>query len=195
MNEKELSEIVGTWDYATLPANVRVGRDCFIERKQSFAAFRSTRTPGIVIGDRVRIYTWATFNIEAGGLVEIGDDSIMVGPIFMCAEQIKIGRRVVVSYNVTIADSDFHPLDPEARKRDAIANAPFGNKSDRPPYLSRPVTIGDDVSIGIGAIILKGVNIGTGATIAAGSVVAHDVPAGAYVEGNPARVVESGAHP
>ena len=46
--------------------------------------------------------------------------------------------------NVTIADSDFHPLDPDARKRDAIANAPFGDKSQRPTYVTRPVAIGDD---------------------------------------------------
>ena len=107
----------------------------------------------------------------------------------MCASGISVGRRVVISYHVTIADSDFHPLDPEARKRDAIANAPFGDKSRRPVYKSRPVEIGDDVEIGIGAIILKGVKIGAGARIGAGAVVLREVSSGATVAGNPARVV------
>ena len=49
--------------------------------------------------------------------------------------------------------------------------------------------IEDDVWIGIGAIVLKGVRIGKDARIAAGSVVTTNVPPGATVVGNPARVV------
>lgn len=175
---------------ADLPGNIRVGRDCWFERHDSFERFRSDRDPGLVIGDRVQIYTWTTFNIEPTGFVEIGDDSILVGPVFMCAERISVGRRVVISYNVTIADADFHPLDPEARKKDAIANAPQGDRSRRPPFVSRPVVIEDAVWIGIGAIILKGVRIGSGARIGAGAVVTSDVPAGTAVAGNPATPVE-----
>ena len=118
------------------------------------------------------------------------DDSTLVGAVFMCAESIRLGRRVIVSYNVTIADSDFHPLDPEERKRDAMANAPEGDKSRRPAIISKPVVIEDDVWIGIGAMILKGVQVGRGARIGAGAVVTRDVPAGATVTGNPARPAE-----
>jgi len=192
MTPEELAAITGDWDYSTLPSNVRVGSGCWLERKACFARFRSTRDPGLVIGDRVRVHTWSVFNVEPEGLVEIGDDSILVGATFMCAEHIIVGHRVVISYHVTIADSDFHPLDPEARKQDAVANAPFGDKSKRPTYKSRPVEIGDDVQIGIGAIILKGVKIGAGAQIGAGAVVLRNVPAGAIVAGNPARVVSDG---
>jgi acetyltransferase-like isoleucine patch superfamily enzyme len=53
------------------------------------------------------------------------------------------------------------------------------------------VIIGDDVWVGIGAIILKGVTIGQGARIGAGAVVSRDVPAGTGVEGNPARTLPS----
>jgi acetyltransferase-like isoleucine patch superfamily enzyme len=187
ISEADHRALTGGWNYGELPQNVRLGSDCFLERRDSFKRFRSTRDPGLALGDRVKVYTWTDFNVEPGGVVEVGDDSILVGAVFMCAERIRIGRGVVVSYHVTIADSDFHPHDPEARIRDAMANAPEGNRAERPPLISRPVLIEDGVWIGIGAIILKGVRIGQGARVGAGAVVTKDVPAGVTVAGNPAR--------
>src|SRR6185295_15563046 len=137
------------------PKNIRVGADCFLERMDSFKRFRSLREPGLILGDRVKIYTWTEFNIEPTGVAEVGDDSTLVGVVFMCAENIRIGRRVIVSYNVTIADSDFHPRDPRERKLDAIANAPQGDRSRRPAVIAKPVVIEDGAWIGIGAIVLK----------------------------------------
>jgi acetyltransferase-like isoleucine patch superfamily enzyme len=119
--------------------------------------------------------------------VVIGADAALVGATLMCAQHIRIGARAVVSYGVTIADCDFHPIDPEARRRDAVANAPHGDRSQRPPLTTAPVTIGDDAWIGIGAIVLKGVRIGRGARVAAGAVVTADVADGCSVAGNPAR--------
>ena len=190
IGENEFKAISGGWDHAGLPKNIRVGTDCFLERKDSFKRFRSTREPGLMLGDRVRVYTWTEFNIEPTGSVEVGDDSTLVGVVFMCAESIRIGQRVIVSYNVTLADSDFHPHDPEQRKRDAIANAPEGDRKERPKVITKPVVIEDDVWIGIGAIILKGVHIGRGARIGAGAVVTKNVPSGATITGNPGRSVE-----
>ena len=183
----DIGEITGDWRYEELPENIRIGRNCWFERRESFGRFRSDRTPGLVLGDRVRVYTWTTFNIEPSGVLEIGNDSVLVGAIFMCADRITVGERVVISYNVTIADSDFHPLDPELRKQDAVANSPFGDRSKRPPLDTKPVTIGDDVWIGIGAIILKGVQIGAGAANWPGAVVTSDISVGECVVGNPAR--------
>ena len=53
------------------------------------------------------VYTWTEFNVEPQGQISVGDDCVLVGAIFMCAERIRVGRRVVISYHVTIADSDF----------------------------------------------------------------------------------------
>ncbi len=189
----DMREITGHWDYHALPANVRLGRECFLERKASFARFRSTQPVGLTLGDNVTVYTWTEFNVEPAGVVEVGSDTLLVGALFMCAERISLGKRVVVSYHVTIADSDFHPRDPVARRVDALANAPGGDRWTRPRVESQPVVIEDDVWIGIGAIVLKGVTIGRGARILAGAVVTRDVPANATVGGNPARTLDQQA--
>lgn len=189
MKDQDLRKITGTWDYSGLPHNVRIGADCWLERRDSFERFRGTQDPGLVLGDRVRVYTWTTFNVEPEGRLEVGDDTVLVGATFMCADHISIGQRVIVSYHVTIADADFHPMDPADRMRDSVATSPYGNQQ-RPSYVHRPVVIEDDVWIGIGAIILKGVRVGRGAQIGAGAVVTKDIPAGAVVQGNPASVLE-----
>jgi acetyltransferase-like isoleucine patch superfamily enzyme len=85
-----------------------------------------------------------------------------------CYERIEIGHNVAISENVTIRDSDDHSLN--------------GNS------YTKPVTIEDNVWIGINATILKGVTVGEGAVIAAGSVVTRDVPARSLVAGVPAVV-------
>ena len=192
MNDIDVADITGAWDHALLPDNVEVGDGCFLERRESFSRFRSTRRPGLVIGDRTRVYMWTAFSVDPEGVVEVGEDCVLVGPSFMCAEQITIGRRVVISYQVTVADSDFHPSDPEQRRLDAEANAPEGDRSQRPPVATAPVVIEDDAWIGIGAIVLKGVRIGAGARVDAGAVVTRDVPAGTTVAGNPARPAAGG---
>jgi len=54
----------------------------------------------------------------------------------------------------------------------------------------RSTVIGNDVWIGLGAVIKRGITIGDGAVIAAGAVVVKDVPAYAVVGGNPARIIK-----
>jgi acetyltransferase-like isoleucine patch superfamily enzyme len=51
--------------------------------------------------------------------------------------------------------------------------------------------IGDDVFVGMEALVLKGVTIGDGAVVGAGAVVTQDVPPRAVVAGNPAQVVRA----
>ena len=112
-----------------------------------------------------------------GAALIIGDDFGMTGGSLVCDERITIGDRVWVGANTVISDTDFHPLDPARRRADPLAAN------------TAPISIADDVFIGMHALILKGVSIGAGAVIAAGSVVTRDVPAGSVVAGNPARVI------
>ena len=114
---------------------------------------------------------------RAGARLTIGDDFGMTGGSLVCDERISIGDRVWVGANSVIADSDFHPLEPQRR-----SEAPLDART-------LPISIGDDVFIGMNALILKGVSIGAGAVVGAGSVLRRDVPAGAIVAGNPAVVV------
>ena len=65
-----------------------VGENCFIERRASFDRYRSEGPRGLVFGDRVTAYTWSEFNIEPEGSVEVGDDSVLVGAVIMCAEDV-----------------------------------------------------------------------------------------------------------
>ena len=58
-----------------------------------------------------------------------------------------------------------------------------------PPSAS-PVILEDDVLIGANAVVIEGVHIGKGAVVGAGSIVTQDVPAGAVVVGNPARIIK-----
>lgn len=185
----DIGELTGTWDYSTLPSNIRIGEGCFLEDRGSYRRFRSQQDPGLVLGNRVTVYNWTAFSVEPDGVLVVGDDSVLAGPVFWCAKSITVGKRVIMSYNIMIADSDFHPRDPDLRRLDAIAISPTGNVEQRPPLECRPVVIEDDVWIGIGATILKGVHIGAGARIHAGAVVTSDVPDGASVAGNPGRIL------
>lgn len=60
----------------------------------------------------------------------------------------------------------------------------------KPDRLKKPTILGNDVWVGAGAIILKGVTVGHGAVIAAGSVVSKDVPPYAVVGGVPAKIIK-----
>jgi acetyltransferase-like isoleucine patch superfamily enzyme len=185
----DLREYTGDWDYGLLPTNVQVGEGCWIERLDSFGRMLSTRDPAVVLGNRVHVFTWTAFSLERNATLSVGDDSVLVGTQFMCAEQITIGQRVVISYHCVVADSDFHPRTAQARREDAVASAPDGDHSKRPPVESEPVVIEDDVWVGIGAMILKGVRIGAGARVAAGAIVSRDVAPGSLVAGSPAEPV------
>lgn len=112
-----------------------------------------------------------------GAAIIIGDDFGMTGGSLVCDLRINIGDRVWVGANAIISDSDFHPLDPERRRTHPLA----ANMA--------PITIEDDVFIGMNALILKGVTIGRESVVAAGCVVVRDVPPRCVVAGNPARVV------
>jgi acetyltransferase-like isoleucine patch superfamily enzyme len=110
----------------------------------------------------------------------------------MAEDKIEIGSHCLISWNVGIADSDFHPLEPAQRLIDAQALAPFfKDRPPRPKLKTAPVLIKDNVWIGMNATILKGVIIGENSVVAAGSVVTKSVAPNTVVAGNPAVAVKT----
>lgn len=91
-------------------------------------------------------------------------------------QDLVIGDNVRIAANVTILGADRN-----VRRRDALIV--------EQGRTHKPTTIGDDVLIGAGAVILPGCTIGAGAVIGAGSVVNRDVPPYAIVAGVPARTI------
>jgi acetyltransferase-like isoleucine patch superfamily enzyme len=178
----------GRWLHGALPANVRVGTDTLLTSDYAFKRFRSRRDPALVIGAHCTMDA-VHFAVGEQGVVEIGDYCYFTNAVLLCELELRIGRYVVIGWNATIADTDFHPVAPAERIADAIACSPLGKGRPRPAIVRRPVVVEDDVWIGPNATILKGVRIGTGAFVEAGALVTRDVPSRARVLGNPAEIV------
>ncbi|GHD54455.1 sugar O-acetyltransferase [Streptomyces galbus] len=127
----------------------------------------------------------------------LGEEAHVRPPLYVdYGSNIRIGARTFVNYNLTALDvadiligadcqigpnvqllTPTHPLEPGPR-RDKLEAA-------------RPITIGDNVWLGGGAIVLPGVTIGHDSVIGAGSVVTKDVPPNVVAVGNPARPVRN----
>lgn len=89
-------------------------------------------------------------------------------------ERIEIGNNLLCGEDVVIIDSDFHPVAPEDR------HAGCGKVM--------PVKIGDNVWLGDGVMVLKGVEIGDGSVVAARSVVTKSIPPRSLAMGCPVKV-------
>ena len=143
-------------------ATIRIGRKC---------CFRSARCSNIAGINRPVLLA-----ARKSGRIEIGDHCGLSATVIVADTSVKIGNRVMIGVNCTIADTDFHPVAAEAR---------FAGERGK----TLPITIGDDVFIGMNSMVLKGVTIGRGSVIAAGSVVTKDLPPGVLAGGVPAKVI------
>ena len=186
MSEKP--SITTGWTDGRLPPNVHLGDNSLLTADYAFKRFLSQVDPGLLVGSNCTL-DGVHFAIGREGRVTIGDYCFFTNAVLLCELELRIGNYVVIGWNATIADTDFHPLAPAERVADALACSPLGKGRPRPPIAKERVTIGDDVWIGPNATILKGVTIGAGAFIEAGSLVTRDVPPGARVLGNPAQVI------
>jgi len=147
--------------------------------------------PSVKLGKGVRVFGFT--NLYG---CEIGDES-KIGTFVEIQKGAKIGRRCKISSHtficegVTIEDEVFighsvvftNDLHPRA------AN-PDGSLQTEADWKCIPTLVKRGVSIGSNATILCGITIGERAMIGAGSVVTKDVPPGATVVGNPARVLK-----
>jgi len=123
------------------------------------------------VGKDVRIES--QFHCAYGVNIELGDKVYMnAGCTILDTARVRIGISSMLGPSVQIYCAEHHK-DPALRAAGL--------------EIAKPVTIGENVWIGGGAIILPGITIGNGAIVGAGAVVTKNVAPGATVVGNPAR--------
>ncbi len=93
--------------------------------------------------------------------------ALMVMPDIMFPEKIVVGENSIIGYNTTLLAHEYLIRE----------------------YRLGEIIIGNEVMIGANTTILPGVKIGDGAIVSAGTLVHRDVPSGAFVGGNPMRVI------
>lgn len=104
--------------------------------------------------------------------ITIGNNCGFSGTIIGSAINIQLGNNVRCGANTLITDSDWHSDDVRT-----------GEDS--------PVVIGDNVWLGYGVKVLKGVHIGNNSVIGAGSIVTKDIPSNVIAAGNPCKVIRN----
>ncbi len=122
-------------------------------------------------------YLRAPLRVDYGHNIHIGARTFAnFGLVALDVAAITIGDDVQIGTNVQLL-TPTHPVDPELRRAKWEA--------------AKPITIGDNVWLGSGAIVLPGVTIGGNTVVGAGAVVARDLPADVVAVGNPARVIRT----
>jgi len=137
-----------------------------------------TNLYGCEIGDEVKI--GAFVEIQKG--VKVGNRCKISSHTFIC-EGVSLEDEVFIGHNVTFIN-DRYPR----------ATNGTGQLQTEADWGCVPTTIKRGASIGSGATLLCGITVGENAVVGAGSVVTRDVPPGAVVAGNPARVIKSVPH-
>lgn len=158
-----------------LEANKDTIKDVYIEndRRNSGVPMLDKRNinariePGAIIRDKVTIGDNAV--IMMGAVINIG---AIIGDGTMIDMGAVLGGRATVGKNCHIG-----------------AGAVLAGVVEPPS--ATPVIVEDGVLIGANAVVIEGVRIGKGAVVGAGAVVIEDVPAGAVVTGNPARIIKT----
>jgi len=146
--------------------------------------------PNVKLGRRVKIFAFTNLygceigdDVKVGAFVEIqkgakvGNRCKISSHSFIC-EGVTLEDEVFVGHGVTFINDRF----PRATNGD-------GSMQSEADWTCVPTIVKKGASLGSGVTILCGVVIGERATIGAGSVVTKDVPDGAVVAGNPARVL------
>jgi len=106
-----------------------------------------------------------------GAKLTVGEHCGFSGTTIGCFKEITLGTNVRCGANTLITDSDWH----------------LGDSRSREP---KPIHIGDNVWLGYGVVVMKGVTIGENAVIGLNSVVTKDIPANCVAAGVPCKVIK-----
>ena len=124
-----------------------------------------------------------------------GGDTVSLQPPFFCdyGSNIELGEQVFFNFNCIVLDvckviiGDYSQFGSGVQILTPLH--PLSAIQRRQQEYGAPVTIGSDVWVGSGAIILPGVTIGPRTVVGAGSIVSRSLPEGVLAVGNPCRVV------
>lgn len=185
-----LSLLKKKWFMIKVGNHIQIGRNLLILGKMPI--IKAPKNGRIIIGDNVTLNsdfknsntsltTKVKFVTGYNGIIKVGNNCDLNGTCFVAYEEIEIGNFCQFASSSIISDTDFHPIDSESRMKQMRGES-FSFDSVR----KEKIVIGNNVWVGWGAIILKGVKIGDNSIVAAGAVVVNDVPANVIVAGNPA---------
>lgn len=135
-------------------------------------SFRSDKTSNLIGVNRKCILSTHSKNAS----LILGTNCGLSGTVIGCKEKILIGNNVLFGANTLITDFDWHGIQPDQR-RNTTGDA-------------KEIIIGNNVFIGYGSVVLKGVTIGDNSVIGANSVVTKNIPANVIAGGNPCRVIK-----
>ena len=155
-------------EFCAIADDVVLGRDVRI--------YNFVNLYGCEIGDETRIGTFV--EIQKGA--RVGARCKISSHTFIC-EGVRVEDEVFIGHGVQFIN-DRYPR----------ATNPDGTPQTESDWVLERTTVRRGASIGTGATILGGIEIGERATVGAGAVVTRDVPAGATVAGNPARILRNG---
>lgn len=146
-------------------STIRVGKNLVLISHSYFSA------PGVNHPVVIRL-------LEERARLTIGDNVGMSGATICVAREVVIGNNVLLGANVSVVDTDFHPIKASNRRYSHL------------DILSEPIVIEDNVFVGMNSLILKGVTIGKNSVIGAASVVTQNIPENSIAGGVPAKVLK-----
>ena len=160
---------------------VKIGGNCHFN---GMPVFRTLPKSEIKIGRHCTFNSSTTSNLigvqtpcmlstlKRGASIKIGDNCGFSGTVIWCSNSITLGDNVRCGANTLIYDTDGHTDDPRAG-------------------MEKPIVIGNNVWLGYGVKVMKGVTIGENSLIGAGSIVTKDIPANVVAAGVPCKVIRN----
>ena len=179
------------WDWydGSIPANVEVDDEAYVETSFSFQRYRSEADVGVRYARGAHTYLGTMFDVGPRGRVTLGEHALVHGVRIVCDDRVEIGDHAMLSWNVVLMDTYRMPHDP-GRRRDLLRRLAAAEPRLLPPADdARPVVLEPNTWIGFDACVLPGVTVGRGSIVGAKSVVVDDVPPYTVVAGNPARPI------
>lgn len=159
-------------DQVEASGNVRIGNGVRIERLVELRG-------NVTIGEGSVVGAFSILSTMPSGLLEIGKDVyVNAFSVIGAAQRVEIADHCIFAAYVQITDATHGIEDPDALTKNSSISA-------------APVRIEENVWLGSGAMVTKGVTVGRGAVVGAKALVRSDIPPMAVAYGIPARVVRS----